>query len=211
IASGDYDQYLRSAAQQAVAWHGPIMVRFAHEMNLPGSPFGPGQNGNTPANFIAAWRHVVTVFRQTGATNVSWVWSPNVDCGGDCPFRAFYPGDQWVDWVGLDGYNYASVDNVPWMTFEQIFGTSYNELTALTSKPLMVAETASTELGGSKATWIQQAFAGIPTSMPDVQAVVWFDIDKETDWRVNSSPSSLTAYRQVVDSPTYSGRVVPVP
>jgi beta-mannanase len=181
------------------------MVRFAHEMNLAGSPYGPGQNGNTPALFIAAWRHVVTVFRQQGATNVSWVWSPNVNCGGSCPFQAFYPGDQWVDWVGLDGYNYASVDDVPWMTFQQVFGSSYAELTALTSKPLMIAETASTELGGSKATWIEQTFAQIPTSFPHIKAIVWFDIDKETDWPVNSSPTSLAAYRQVVTSPNYRG------
>jgi beta-mannanase len=205
IVAGTYDQYLESAAQQAIAWGGPLMIRFAHEMNLTDSGYGPGENGNTPAEFVAAWIHVVTIFRQQGASNVSWVWSPNVDCGGGCPFQAFYPGDQWVDWVGLDGYNYASVDDVPWMTFSQIFANSYAELTALTDKPLMIAETASTEIGGSKATWIQQTFAQIPSSMPRISAVVWFEENKETDWRVDSSPSSLAAYQQVVDSPQYAG------
>ena len=125
-------------------------------MNLSDNTWGPGVNGNTPEEFVAAWRHVVSVFRAVGATNVLWVWSPNVDCGGQCPFDAFYPGDAWVDWVALDGYNYGPVDDVPWMSMAQIFGPSYDDLTALTTKPLMIAETASTEEGGDKAAWITE-------------------------------------------------------
>ncbi len=205
IAAGRYDTYIKQAAQAAVAARRPIYIRFAHEMNLSGAPFGPGHPGDTAATFVAAWRHVVTVFRQQGATNVEWVFSPNVDCSGRCPFTAFYPGDAWVDWVALDGYNYSTVDNVPWMTFDQIFGPSYAELTRLTSKPVMIGETSSAALGGNKAQWITQTLGELPARYPQVHALIWFDRVKETDWRVNSSASALAAWRAMATSAAYSG------
>ena len=205
IADGAYDSYITQSADASRAWKRPIYIRFAHEMNIGASGFGPGQNGNTAADFIAAWRHVVTIFRQQGATNAEWVWSPNVDCGGRCPFTSLYPGDAWVDWVALDGYNYSSVDNVPWESFDQIFRPSYAEMTALTSKPMMIAETASAEQGGNKAQWITQTFADIAQSYPQIHAVVWFDRVKETDWTVNSSAGSLAAWQSLVASPDYAG------
>jgi hypothetical protein len=82
IAAGDYDSYLRASAETAAAWGRPIYIRFGHEMNLATSPFGPGRHGNTSGGFVAAWRHVVAIFREEHAGNVEWVWSPNVDCAG---------------------------------------------------------------------------------------------------------------------------------
>jgi hypothetical protein len=206
IVAGAYDGYIIASAKLAVAWNGMLMIRFAHEMNLHGSPFGPNVNGNSPSEFIAAWRRVVTLFRQNGATNVEWVWSPNVDCSGQCPFSQFYPGNAYVDWVGLDGYNYGPSLGYPWMSLLDVFQGSYKTITALTSKPLMIAETASAEAGGSKAMWIIQGFlTDIPNSLPRVRAVIWFNRVKETDWRVNSSATSLTAWKMVVASPQYTG------
>jgi hypothetical protein len=206
IVAGDYDGYIIAAAKLAAAWKGTLMIRFAHEMNLSDSPFGPDINGNTPSEFIAAWRHVVTLFRENGATNVRWIWSPNVYCNGQCPFIQFDPGDAYVDWVGLDGYNYGPSLGDPWTSLLNVFQGSYKAITALTSKPLMIAETASAEAGGSKASWIIRAFlTDIPNSLPRVRAVVWFNRVKETDWRVNSSAASLAAWKMVVASPLYSG------
>lgn len=205
IAAGADDSYLRTAAAAAAAWKRPMFIRFAHEMNLPGSPWGPGVAGNTPAGFVAAWRHVVSIFRSAGAKNVRWVWSPNVDCAGACPFDAFYPGDAWVDWVALDGYNYGPVDDIAWMSVDEIFGHSYDDLARLTTKPVMIAETASTEDGGDKAAWIVQGLLDqVPTRLPRVRAVVWFQRDKETDWRINSSAPSSAAFRRVATSSTYA-------
>jgi hypothetical protein len=128
-----------------------------------------------------------------------------VHCGGRCPFTAFYPGDAWVDWVGLDGYNYAAVSHVRWMSFAEIFGKSYQLVTELTGKPIMIPETASTERGGDKAAWIRTAFTrDIPQRFPRIRAVVWFNKVKETDWRVQSSASSLEAFRDVARSPLYT-------
>lgn len=205
IVAGRYDAYIESSAQAAKSYGHLMFIRFGHEMNLAGSPFGSGHVGDTPQTFVAAWRHVVDIFRRAGVTNVEWVWSPNEDCDGKCPFGAYYPGDAYVDWVALDGYNYSSVDHMPWETFDQIFRRSYAEMTALTSKPMMIAETASTELGGSKARWITQSFADLAANYPQIHAVIWFDRDKETNWMVDSSSSSLTAWKQVVASPRFAG------
>jgi hypothetical protein len=206
IADGRDDAYLRHAAVAAAAWEKPLFVRFAHEMNLDSSPWGPGVDGNTAAVYVSAWRHVVALFRRAGATNVRWVWSPNVDCGGKCPFASFYPGDAWVDWVALDGYNYSTVADLPWMSATAIFESSYRALGALTSKPVMIAETASAESGGDKAAWIRQSLlSDVPSRMPRVRAVIWFQQVLETDWRFDSSPASLAAFRTVAASPLYSG------
>ncbi len=205
IAAGRYDGYIRAAARQAKAFGRLVYIRFAHEMNLPASPIGPGHNGDTPASFIAAWRHVVSIFWQVGADNASFVWSPNGYCNGHCPFTAFYPGDQWVNWVALDGYNYGPVHDDRWMTFSQLFGPSYRIITGLTRRPLMIGETATTDIGGDKAAWIRGMAHALKTQFPRVRALVWFQRQKETDWRVNSSPASLAAFQSVVRSVPFNG------
>lgn len=209
IADGQHDAYIRRSARLAAAWGKPFFVRFAHEMNGNWAPWGAGVNGNTAAEYIAAWRHVVTIFRQAGATNVIWVWSPNVDDHDRYPFKKFYPGDAWVDWVALDGYNWGNVDpTAGWHSLGAIFGPSYDTLIRLTSKPVMIAETASAESGGNKASWIRQGLLiDVPKRLPRVRAVIWFDDSKETDWRVNSSKAALQAFRAVVASPLYSGKL----
>lgn len=207
IADGYYDSYIASQALLAKQARVLIYVRFAHEMNeqSSASPWGPGTS-NTAATFVAAWQHVVSIFRQEGATNVKWVWAPNVYCGGQCPFTAYYPGDSWVDYVALDGYNFAATDNVPWMTLAQIFGPSYDILTALSPKPVMFTETASTELGGDKASWITQGFLNaIPSMFPRVVAVIWWERNDTTNWEVDSSSSTAAAWRSVAMSSYYGG------
>jgi beta-mannanase len=205
IAAGRYDSYIRSAARQAKAYGRLLFIRFAHEMNLPASPFGPGHNGNTAASFVAAWRHVVSIFWRMGADNAEFVWSPNGDCNGHCPFTAFYPGDPWVTWVALDGYNYGPIHDDRWMTFSQLFGPSYRIMTRLTRRPLMIGETACTGIGGDKAAWIRGMASALKTQFPRVRALVWFQRQKETDWRINSSPASLSAFRSVVKSAPFIG------
>jgi hypothetical protein len=205
IVRGRYDAYIRAAARAAAAWRRPMYIRLGHEMNLAGSPFGPGHRGDTAHSYVAAWRHVVRIFRRQGARNVEWVFSPNTDCAGKCPFNRYYPGNRWVDWVALDGYNYSTVDHTPWMSLAQVFGSSYRTLTRLSSKPVMIGETASAPTGGNKARWISRSFGMLPRHFKRVRAVVWFDRNKETNWTVNSSPSTLAAWRRVVSSPSYAG------
>jgi hypothetical protein len=209
IAAGKYDSYFRKEADAVRGSGITVMLRFAHEMNLLSSDWGPGKAGNNGAAYVEAWQHIVTIFRQEGATNVKWVWAPNVDYGGR-PFTQFFPGDEYVDYVGLDGYNWGTSDGESFESFSKIFASSYATITQLSSKPLIVTETASSESGGSKAAWIEETFfRTIPQTMPRVQAVIWFNDNKELDWRVDSSQASLDAYRKVVASSLYGGTQPP--
>jgi beta-mannanase len=199
IVAGTHDPFIRQWARDAAAWQQPFYLRFAPEMNGYWFPWSPGVNGNTTADYVAAWRHVVDVFRQEGATNAIWVWCPNVTDAPQGVFAPLYPGDGYVDWVALDGYNWGqSQPGDPykhWTAFSDIFGPSYDALTALTSKPVMIAETASTEIGGNKSAWVTQGLmTDLPMRFPRVRMVIWFDENKETDWRVDSSGASLAAY-----------------
>jgi beta-mannanase len=217
IIAGAYDAYIHQWAHNAAAWAKPMYLRFAHEMNGNWYPWCVGVNGNTAAQYVSAWQRVANIFRQEGATNVRWVWSPNV--GGakhgrkgatvSTQYNTMYPGDGYVDWIGMDGYNWGTSQSwSSWMDLPAVFDATYSSLAKLTSKPMMIAETASSELGGNKATWITQGLANdLPTRYPRVRAVIWFDENKETDWRVNSSPASLAAYSSVAKSALYQGRL----
>jgi hypothetical protein len=212
ITRGDFDGYIRQWAQGAKAWGHPFFLRFAHEMNGKWYPWGTAAGnpeGNTAADYVAAWRHVHDLFVQVGATNAIWVWSPNANYWGTAPFTADYPGDSSVDWIGIDGYNVGTSSGFAgWLSLSKEIATTYSTLSGLTTRPMMIAETASTESGGNKAGWITQAFLNdIPTLYPRIHAVVWFDRNKETDWRVNSSAASLSAWRSVVASPLYQGSI----
>jgi hypothetical protein len=203
IASGEYDSYLHESAQIAKSWGNTLMVRFGHEMNGTWYPWA-GSN-DTPDAFVAAWRHVVSLFRADGATNVKWVWAPNTEEGSKYPIAPYFPGDSWVDYVGLDGYNWGSSAN-KWESLKEVFAASYATVTSLSTKPVIITETSSSETGGDKAAWIRSGFmTTIPQSFPRVSAVIWFNKSQEDDWRLNSSTASLDAYRAVASCSLYGG------
>jgi len=200
IAHGRYDAYVRQAAKSAARWGHPILLRFAHEMNGTWYPWG--RDGNTPRVYKAAWRHLVRVFRSAGADNIKWVWAPNVDGGGQYPFARFFPGNKWVDWVGLDGFNWAKRGE--WQSFTDTFGSSYNTLARITSRPMIVAETGSSQSGGDKAAWVSSALTEEIPRFSRLRAVVWFsDSVGDVDFRLNSSPAALHAFRSAITSPRY--------
>lgn len=202
IAGGRYDSYLRRAADLARGLPFAVMIRFGHEMNGDWYRWS-----GHPSAYRDAWRHIVAVFRQEDASNVKWVWSPNVD-HGSYPFARYFPGDSWVDYVALDGYNWgrAGVGTDQWQTFSQVFSSSYRTITQMSAKPVIIAETSSSEIGGNKAGWIRDGLLrAIPQRFPRVRAVVWFDRSMEQDWRIDSSRASLEAYRAVVSNSLYGG------
>jgi mannan endo-1,4-beta-mannosidase len=200
IAAGDYDGYIRAAARTARGFGKPVMIRFAHEMN--GGWYSWGRKSNTPADFIAAWRHVVTVFRRAGAKNVRWVWTPNVDGRGDIRSTRYFPGNRWVDWVGVSGFSWGGPWR--WESMTQILTRTYRAITRITGKPFIVAETATGEIGGDKATWIRRTFGHDLQRFPQVRAFVWFNgRQRWADWHVDSTPRALRAYRQAVSAPRY--------
>ncbi|MGO9904549.1 MAG: glycoside hydrolase family 26 protein [Solirubrobacteraceae bacterium] len=203
IATGAADGYLRAQAIAAARWRKPILLRFAPEMNGGWSPWGVRVPGNSAGLYVAAWRHAVAIFRRAGARNVLWVWCPNVDDGGALPFTALYPGDRWVDWVGLDGYNWGR--SWDWLSFTAIFASSYDTTVRLSPKPMLIAETGSGEDGGSKAAWIRDMFGRELPRFTRVRALVWFNGagDNGADFRFDSSASAALAFRQGLSSPLY--------
>jgi hypothetical protein len=209
IQRGRFDEYIRESARAAAHWGRPILVRFAHEMNGTWYPWSRGVDGNNSYRLKAVWRRVVGIFRTKHATNVQWVWAPNVNTGGDFPFRDLYPGDAWVDWVGFDGFNWAQ--RGAWNSFTEIVDNTYEELTKISSRPMIAAETGSNESGGDKAAWVASALRREIPKFGRIRAVVWFDdVVNEgeegggLDARINSSPASLRAFRSAIASPVYS-------
>jgi hypothetical protein len=209
IAAGDYDPYIKEFAEAAAAWGHPFFLRFDWEMNGTWFPWGATVNGNTPADYVAAWRHVHHVFEQAGATNASWVWCPYVDPNSTLTDMAsLYPGDEYVDWTCLDGYNWgpSAKPARKWKTFSSLFATSYQQITEsiAATKPLLVGETASSEVGGSKEEWIAQAFAALPVEFPRIQGLIWFDkYDDGMDWPLETSPGAESAFAAGIADPRY--------
>lgn len=210
IVSGAHDSYIRQYAQGAAGYGKRFYIRLMHEMNGDWYPWGRGVGGNTPADFVNAWRHVVDIFDQQGATNVKWVWCPNVRYGKEYPFADLWPGSSYVDWTCLDGYNWGTDPHLgqpAWQSFGTIFGSSYSQIMAIApGKPMLIGETASTEHGGDKAAWITKTFLTDVSKYPAIKSVVWFNqADGSSDFRVNSSKAALGAFQQVVDSSLWSG------
>jgi hypothetical protein len=212
IVAGRYDSYIREWAGKAKQWGHPFFLRFDWEMNGNWFPWSEGVNGNKSGEFVAAWRHVHDIFAAVGANNVTWVWCPNVNWAGS--FENFesvagmYPGDEYVDWTGLDGYNWGTNPSRSgsWQTFGQLYRASYRYLTETVapSKPLMIAEVASSEYGGSKATWIKEMLAQVPTEYPKIRGLLWFDkFDSSMDWPIETSSSATSAFAEGVRNSAY--------
>jgi Glycosyl hydrolase family 26 len=203
--NGAHDNYITQWARDSQVWGYPYFLRFAHEMNGNWYPWSERVNNNKPGQYVLAWRHVHDLFSAQGVTNVTWVWSPNIAYSGGAPLKSLYPGDAYVDWVGMDGYNWGTVSQHQWQTFAQVFQQTYNEMLTISSKPFMIAETASTELGGNKAGWITDGFSNqLPHAFPKIKAVVWFNENKETDWRIESSPAAQMAFANAISSNIYA-------
>ncbi len=204
IPTGAFDTYIDAWAQGLKAFGQPVYLRLFHELNNQNYPWAYGMNGNTAEDLIAAWRYVYDRFARIGAANVRWVWSPNTE-NDLVPFSALYPGDAYIDWFGVDGYNGGSVLAWGgWLPAQEIFARSYRSFQAINaSKPVMIAEIGSVEQGGSKPNWITDLFtATLPNAFPNIRAVVWFDDNLsnkgQADWRVESSQMSLQAFGQAV-------------
>jgi beta-mannanase len=208
ILSGQYDHYIEQFAHAVARFGNNILLRPMHEMNGFWYPWCGTVNGNTPADFIKTWFHLQKIFTRIGTTNVKWIWSPYASSYPDNDenrISAYFPGDEFLDIAALDGYNWGnSREWGVWREFPELFGNGYDEITLLTSKPLMIAETGCTEEGGCKAEWLEQMFSSLGKRFSAIEALVWFDVDKECDWRISSSPLSCNAFR--TNAPRFFGK-----
>jgi mannan endo-1,4-beta-mannosidase len=207
LISGAYDGYIRSFATQAKAWGHPFFLRFDWEMNGDWFPWGEGVNGNQPGEFAAAWRHVHDIFTSVGATNATWVWCPYVNRNAN--LASLYPGDQYVDWTCLDGYNWGTNPSLPrsWESFRELFGPTYQDVEKIAPrKPMVIGETASTEYGGSKSAWIQEMFKELPGEFPNVRGLLWFEASGNgMDWPLESSGSAVSSFSAGIGDNRYLG------
>ncbi|MFD2340905.1 endoglucanase [Clavibacter tessellarius] len=198
IIAGDQDAYIRSWGADLAKYGKTVYLRYGHEMNGNWYPWSDGVNGNAPGSYVQAWKHVHDLVVAQGATNVKWVWSPNVPYPGSTDLASLYPGSDQVDVVALDGYNWGSAPGQRWTDPAALFGPGIDRLRAVApGKPLVIGEVASSEVGGSKAAWNRDLVAYLQ-AQPDVLGFVWFDFKKEEDWRIDSSAASATALRDAL-------------
>ena len=213
VLAGKWNKYIDTWATSAKTSGREVFVRFGHEMNGDWYGWGGAQNGanaNAPQQFIAMWRFVRDRFSAKGVTNVTWVWCPNHESVPNETWNQpenYYPGDSYVDWICADGYNWGTSQTwSSWKSFDEVFGPVYGRLTSVApGKPFMIGEFASSEMGGSKAAWITDAASRIASpEYSQIKAFIWFNMNKETDWRVESSASSLNAFKtSFVNNPAY--------
>jgi endoglucanase len=219
IISGDFDHIIQAYATSLRNYGHTIFMRWGAEMNLTELPWTGYQNDKDPSIYVAAYRHIHDIYEQVGATNVLWVWSPNYaswppEDWND--YNNYYPGDEYVDWIGVDGYNWGQSSlnsGLEWNSFDYLFADFFADVSArYTGKPQMIAEFASVEDdGGSKAAWIADAYGRMADHYPSLRAVVWFNepvydptVPGWADFPVESSTSSLDAYRSAINIPYFS-------
>lgn len=196
IASGAHDEYVRRWAADARVHGGPVLLVFAPEMNSSSSTWA-AHSPDDAAAFIDAWRHVRTIFRDEGADNVRFVWVPAAIEHSTIAIADVYPGDEFVDAVGMTVFNGGSA--LAWGGWQSFDALQHPTRTALLEiapeKDIVYAAVASTDAGGDKGYWIRSMFRSVRAD-PNAVALIWFDHDKETNWRLDSSPESLDAVRE---------------
>jgi len=228
-ARGDYDDYIRSWAQAAKRHGGRVLVRWAHEVNGAFFPWGIKNTlcDDTVSDYKAAWRRIVSIFRNVGASNVKFVWTvARSVCSGGCnPYKSFYPGKKWVDYVGFSNFNWGVTQN-KWTPMVQTVGTVMKFFTTFTRKPVIIAENAtntkappSAPDSATKPNWIKAGYPAVYKKYPQIKAIVYLNVDLSKighpDWSLNTPGWSASvgrseahqAYEWVADQRKFRGRI----
>jgi hypothetical protein len=201
IAKGDYDKYIDEWINEVKDYEKLIFVRLAHEMNDPYRyPWGP-QN-NKPEEFISAWKYIVNRFQTAGAANVLWVWSPHPAYGN---FDIYYPGNDYVDWIGVGTLNYGTVASwSQWWMFDEILEKGYSELSKY-DRPIIITEFGSLGVGGNRANWFENALLLLPAKYPAVKSVIFFHSSqdntttyKSLSWYIKDDSASVKSIRKII-------------
>jgi beta-mannanase len=222
IAGGADDAKYRQFAREAKAWGKPVLVRWGWEMNGNGYAWAGSTNGanmDSGPKYVNAWRHVVDIFRAEGASNVKFVWC--IDAWGRGPadgakgkwnyFGNYYPGDNYVDWVGADGYQWPGSN---YNTFGAIFDDPTLSASFLTTmknehptKPVIIGEMGVSNADSRAPQWIADAYQSAATKYTNVKALVWFNKDQDgSNWTLKSGSAQANAYKQAVANSAYVDR-----
>ncbi len=202
VLAGRWDPMLAARATAVAALGHEVFLRFHREMDGAASADIVG----TPQTFVAAWRHVVDLFRAQGAHNAVWVWCPNASAFEDGTAESFYPGDDHVDWVCADGYSWApGVPGARFRPVSEIFAAFHRWGQAHGTRPLMIGETGVQEAGpGDKPAWLRAVGEDLRTDLPLVRAFVYFDSDSVHPWWLDSSPAALQAWQDLAQHPHFA-------
>ena len=187
ITGGSLDADLRALARELRAARVPVLFRPMPEPNTPWYAWSGTTNGNSPAEYVLAWKHVRKVVRQVAGPRVSFLWSPYARSVPETPENAlerYFPGSAYVDAVGASGYNFGTTGDLTWVDPKTLFLPAYSAIQKLASKPFWITETGSTETGGSKTAWIG-SLRSLKSALPRLRGVVWYDVaDPEGDFRL---------------------------
>lgn len=220
--------YVTAFAQEMAAYGETIRLRFGHEM-ISSDPYASTDNWypwqDKPEVYVSAYQTVYNIFQTVGATNVEFVWNINNYPSDVSILEVYFPGPDYVDWVGIDGYNWGSLEKSG-QNFDDIFYNVYHAIVdnpeIFGDNPIMIGETATGNDTGiwlgdrymTKAEWIEYMFARISSGDYDeIEAFYWFDQNKEQDWRLESSAESWAAFQTAMSSEYFSSgsSVVPEP
>lgn len=209
LLAGEWDEYILGFAEACARWGQPLILRFAHEMNIQRYHWGTEKTAygpQSPAIYREMFRYMVRLFRRAEASNVLWAFCPNAENVPDQSWdssagwnraETYYPGDAFVDILGIDGYNWGTTQTLEksgwqssWRSFTDIFGPMFGILRELSpGKPIVIFETATAHTGGSKSKWIEEM---IQTAEKwRLTGVIWFQVNKEIDWRLNSGKGGM--------------------
>ncbi len=214
IANGSQDAAIRRWAQEAKAWGYPFLFAPWWEMNGAWFPWG-----RSPY-FVGAWRRFHDLVAGQGATNVTWTWVANsIWFDPESNPTKYYPGDAYVDWAGLDTYNWGRMPAQPdkWINPEQTVTPTLKIIKAVApAKPLIIVENASTEYGGNKTDWIREMLTTYLPHHPEIKAYLWFNWnhpkgDKRADWPIESSAPAQQQFRKAIQSSLFVPRPVSLP
>jgi hypothetical protein len=184
INTGRYDGMIKKRAAEVKTFGYPILLEWFWEMDGNRNRHVAG----SPASYVAAWRRIHQIFDWAGVTNVSWVWCPNAWGFHTGEAQKYYPGDDYVDWICANGYNWAPArKGDEWRSFEWIFQDFY-DWGAKHGKPLMIGEFGVQERKpGEKAQWLREATDTLKTRFTEIKAVVYFNVKKRYDWRLDTN------------------------
>lgn len=210
VTRGVYDDYFKSAAVACREFGAPMWISFCHEMNGNWYPYSQDYGPTSPraGDYIAAWRHVVQVFRAQGATNVAWMWAPNVPDVGNVSARYYYPGDAWVDWIGASFYSGNPLANLndfygQWAIHKPIFLSEW--ATGVEKNRYFIGFPG-------EARWVSDVFGALQTRFPRVKGVSWFQWDKaDGNYLLQRVPEQQRVYEQAIAAPRWINSIPNAP
>ena len=216
VKNGGFDGYIKGWADAAAAYGGKVLLRYAHEINGAFFPWGLRNKmcGNTAADFRAAWKRVYGIFKDEGATNVKFLWTvSNRKCKPRrCnPYKAYYPGNSVVDYVGFSAFNWGRHSGHSWQSMPYLVGNVMGYFKQFTKKPVIIAELASNKTGGNKAAWIKDGYAKVYNKWPQIKAIVYLNVDLRyighPDWSLGTPSTAYPAYKCVASAAKFKGHL----